>query len=191
MTTTLLRLFYEFFKTGLFAVGGGAATIPFLREISAKTGWFTYAQLADMIAVSESTPGAIGVNMASYVGFTTAGIAGCVVATLGLITPGIIVILIVAQFLKRFQASTLVQDVFYGLRPASAGLIAAACFEIARVSVLFLDRWQLTGQFASIFSLKHLLLAGALFWAIQKTKLHPVAYIGIAALVGVVFRFGQ
>lgn len=190
MMPTLLRLFYEFFKTGLFAVGGGAATIPFLHDIADKTGWFTYEQLADMIAVSESTPGAIGVNMASYVGFRAAGPLGCVVATLGLITPSIIVILIIAQFLKKFQTSTVVQDVFYGLRPASAGLIAAACFEIVRVSVLFLDRWAITGSFLSIFSLKHLLLAAALLFAVQKWKKHPIVYIAASAVVGILFRFG-
>ena len=74
----LLRLFWEFFKTGLFAVGGGMATLPFLYDMSARTGWFTQARLADMIAVSESTPGPIGVNMATYVGFETAGIPGAV-----------------------------------------------------------------------------------------------------------------
>ena len=90
-----LRLFWEFFKTGLFAVGGGMATLPFLYSMSDATGWFTHAQLADMIAVSESTPGPIGVNMATYVGFSTAGVPGAVVATLGLITPSVIIILII------------------------------------------------------------------------------------------------
>ena len=88
-----VRLFFEFFKAGLFAIGGGMATLPFLYNISDKTGWFTYGQLADMVAISESTPGPMGVNMATYVGFTTAGPAGAVIATLGLITPSIIVIL--------------------------------------------------------------------------------------------------
>ena len=87
-----LQLFFEFFKAGLFAIGGGMATLPFLYDISDKTGWFTYGQLADMVAISESTPGPIGVNMATYVGFTTAGISGSVIATLGLITPSIIII---------------------------------------------------------------------------------------------------
>ena len=90
----LLRLFYEFFKTGLFSVGGGLATIPFLQDIGQRTGWFTDADLTTMIAVSESTPGPMGVNMATYVGFETAGLPGAVVATLGLITPSIIVIII-------------------------------------------------------------------------------------------------
>ena len=111
-----LQLFYEFFKAGLFAIGGGMATLPFLYDISDTTGWFTYGQLADMVAISESTPGPIGVNMATYVGFTTAGISGAVVATIGLITPSIIIILIIAGFLKAFKDSKYVQSAFY--RPA-------------------------------------------------------------------------
>ena len=100
-----LRLFWEFFKTGLFAVGGGLATLPFLQDMADRTGWFTRAQLADMLAVSESTPGPIGVNMATYVGFTTGGVGGALIATLGLVTPSVIVILIVAAFLKAFRDS--------------------------------------------------------------------------------------
>ena len=87
-----LQLFYEFFKIGLFAIGGGLATLPFLYNLSDKTAWFTHAQLADMIAVSESTPGAIGVNMATYVGYQTVGFFGGVIATIGLVFPSIIII---------------------------------------------------------------------------------------------------
>ena len=129
-----LQLFWEFFKTGLFAVGGGMATIPFLYQISDKTGWFTHTDLANMIAVGESTPGPIGVNMATYVGFVTGikdggimtAILGAVVATIGLVTPSVIVILIVAAILKSFRNNRYVNSAFYGLRPASTGLIAAA-----------------------------------------------------------------
>ena len=123
----LLRLFFEFAKTGLFAVGGGLATLPFLQDMAERTGWFTHAQLADMLAVSESTPGPIGVNMATYVGFTVAGIPGAVIATIGEVTPSIIVILIVAAMLTKFRNSNYVENAFYGLRPASSGLIGAAC----------------------------------------------------------------
>ena len=91
-----LQLFYEFFKTGLFAVGGGLATLPFLYDMADRTGWFTRPQLADMLAVSESTPGPIGVNMATYVGFVTRGIPGAIISTLGLVTPSVIVILILS-----------------------------------------------------------------------------------------------
>ena len=125
-----LRLFYEFFKTGLFAVGGGMATVPFLYDIADKTGWFTYDKLADMIAVSESTPGPIGVNMATYVGFTTAGIPGAVCATIGLVTPSVILILIIAKFLAGFSDNKYVKSAFYTIRPASSALIAAAGKEV-------------------------------------------------------------
>ena len=113
-----LQLFWEFFKTGLFAVGGGMATIPFLYNMSDKTGWFTHQDLANMIAVGESTPGPIGVNMATYVGYVTGmaqggignAIAGAVIATLGLVLPSLGVILIVAAMLNRFKDSPLVQN---------------------------------------------------------------------------------
>lgn len=121
-----LNLFYEFFKTGLFAVGGGLATLPFLYDMADRTGWFSSSQLADMLAVSESTPGPIGVNMATYVGFTIRGIPGALVATLGLVTPSVIVILIVAAFLKSFRDNRFVNAGFYGLRPASTAMVASA-----------------------------------------------------------------
>mgnify|MGYP003292622080 CR=1 FL=1 len=98
-----LRLFFEFFKTGLFAIGGGMATIPFLYDISDKTGWFTHDKLADMIAVSASTPGPIGVNMATFAGYMTRGILGALVATFALVLPSYIIILII--YLKKFLPS--------------------------------------------------------------------------------------
>ena len=128
------------FRVGLFSVGGGLATIPFLTDLGTRTGWFTPAELANMVAVSESTPGPMGVNMATYVGFETNGPMGCVIATLGLITPSIIIILVIARFLQKFRQSRTVDAVFYGLRPASTALIASAGFlSVAKVSLLF---WQ-------------------------------------------------
>ena len=188
-----LRLFFEFFKTGLFSVGGGMATIPFLSRMADKTGWFTQAQLADMVAVSESTPGPIGVNMASYVGFTTAGIPGVIVATLGLITPCYLVILIVAHFLQKFRSSPLVDKVFYGLRPASAGLIAVAGWSVVCMALVNTKAYELTGNLLDLVSIKGLVLAvvvwlGTNLWKKGK-KLHPVAWIALSAVAGVVFRF--
>ena len=117
----MLRLYFEFFRVGLFSVGGGLATIPFLTDLGTRTGWFTPAELANMVAVSESTPGPMGVNMATYVGFETNGPMGCVIATLGLITPSIIIILVIARFLQKFRQSRTVDAVFYGLRPHRLG----------------------------------------------------------------------
>lgn len=188
-----LRLFFEFFKTGLFSVGGGMATIPFLSRMAAETGWFTQAQLADMVAVSESTPGPIGVNMASYVGFTTAGFPGVIVATAGLVTPCVIVILIVAKFLQKFRSSPLVDKVFYGLRPASAALIAAAGWSVVCMALVNTKAYELTGNLLDLVSVKGLILAvviwvGTNLWKKGK-KLHPVAWIALSAVVGVVFQF--
>ena len=122
----LLTLIVEFFKTGLFAVGGGLATLPFLSRMGEIYGWFTKEELANMIAVSESTPGAIGVNMATYVGYAQGGILSALLATLSLIAPSIIVICIIAGMLEKFQNSRVVQDAFSFIRPAVTGLIAAA-----------------------------------------------------------------
>ena len=179
-----LQLFWEFFKTGLFAVGGGMATLPFLYDIADKTSWFTRAQLADMIAVSESTPGPIGVNMATYVGFITGKIPGAVVATLGLVTPSIIVILIVAAFLQTFRGSKYVTGAFYGLRPASTALITAAGLVVVKETFL------LTG---GVVFWQGVLLAAVLLvltrWVKQTKGWHPIVFIGLSALAGVVFRF--
>ena len=99
-------LFYEFFKIGLFAIGGGLVTVPFLFDLTARYDWFTTQELADMIAVSESTPGPLGVNMATYVGYSTAGIGGALAATVGLVAPSVIIIVMIAKLLRRFGSSS-------------------------------------------------------------------------------------
>ena len=184
--TTLLRLYWEFFKTGLFAVGGGMATLPFLKDIGETTGWYTYSDLMNMLAVSESTPGPIGINMATYVGFTVGGVPGAV---------------IVAAMLKKFRDSKYVQNAFYGLRPASTGLIGAACvsviFEVLTcvridsVDGSLLNGLQLTG--GSLFNLRGLALAAVLLvltnWVKPTKNLHPIVFIALSAVVGVVFGF--
>ena len=190
---TLLRLFWEFFKTGLFAVGGGMATVPFLYDISDKTGWFTHADLANFIAVAESTPGPIGVNMATYVGFTTAGILGSVIATLGLITPSIMVIIIIAGFLKTFRDNRYVQSAFYALRPASSAMVASAGISVVAIALLRTDLYAATGAIADLFNFKAIVLAAVLLLAtnaIPKVKsLHPIVFILFSAAVGVLFGF--
>ena len=188
-----LRLFIEFFKTGLFAVGGGMATLPFLYAMSDSTGWFSHAQLADMIAVSESTPGSIGVNMATYVGFSTAGIAGAVVATLGLVTPSVIIILLIAKVLQSFRSNKYVDAAFYGLRPCSIGLIAAAGLLVVKVALLNTELYAATGSVADLFNFKALILAALLVVLTRYFKptkgRHPVLFIAISALAGALFSF--
>ena len=188
-----LRLFFEFCKVGLFSVGGGLATIPFLTELGSRTGWFTAGQMADMIAVSESTPGPMGVNMATYVGFTTGGIPGGIIATLGLIFPSIVIILIISAFLQRFRQSKVVDSVFYGLRAASAALITAAMLQVAKIALMFheveVPEYQVIKT--ELFYWPAIILAAVIFVLIKFTplkKLHPICFIALAALVGIVFR---
>ena len=186
----LLQLFYEFFKTGLFSVGGGMATIPFLQHMGEKTGWFTNGDLTTMIAVSESTPGPMGVNMATYVGFQIEGILGAIVAPVGLITPSIIVILIIAGFLQKFRHSKGVEATFSGLRPASTALIASAGLSVAWS--VFTVTNQLAPDSLPGIRWRAVLLAAAVFVCMKWTplkKLHPILFIAAAAVVGIVFQF--
>ncbi len=184
-----LRLFWEFFKTGLFSIGGGLATLPFLSDMANTTGWFTQAQLADMVAVSESTPGPIGVNMATYVGFTMGGVPGAVIATVGLITSPVIIIMVIALFLKSFRNNRFVSAAFYGLRPASSGLIAAAGLSVCGIALLNMD----AGFGPALFNWRALALAAVLLvltrYVKPTRKLHPVFFILFSAVVGIVFRF--
>lgn len=186
---TLLSLCIQFFKTGLFSVGGGLATLPFLYEISDRFGWFSHADIADMIAISESTPGAIGINMSTYAGYTTAGIPGGILATLSLGAPCVIIILIIATFLKKFRDNKYVNRAFYGLRPASIAMISAAGINVALVALINMDAFQASGNIADLFIWKGLLLAVLIFIGQKKLSLHPVFYIILSAVVGIVFRF--
>ena len=188
-----LRLFAEFFFTGLFSVGGGLATLPFLYDMADRTAWFSYSQLADMIAISESTPGPIGVNMATYVGYITAGIPGAVISTLGLIAPEFIVIMLIARVLEQFRKNKYVDAAFYGLRPCSVGLIAAAGFLVVKIALLNPEAYALSGNILSLFNLKAIILGAVLLLltrGIKKTKdLHPAFFIIFSAIAGIVFKF--
>ena len=204
MTGVYLRLYWEFFKTGLFAVGGGMATLPFLQNIGETTGWYTYGDLMNMLAVSESTPGPIGINMATYVGFTVGGIPGAVIATLGEVTPSIIVILIVAAILRSFRDNVYVDRAFYGLRPASTGLIGAACAAVVLEVLTNVETAGGEGSLVKTFRLgeggltallnwRGLLLAALILvltnWVKPTKKLHPIVVIARSAAAGVMFGF--
>lgn len=182
---TYLNLFYEFFKIGLFALGGGLATLPFLYNLAEKYPWFNAAMLPNMIAVSESTPGPIGVNMATYAGFEAGGILGGIIATLGLVTPSVIIILIIAGFLSKLNENKYVKSSFYGLRPAVTALIAIAGFEVFKVSVLTSSHFQLSHQFLDLFNFKALILFIIFYFVITKVKLHPIIFIILGAFIGI------
>lgn len=173
-----LKLFSEFFKTGLFAVGGGMATVPFLLKIGEKTGWFTAGELADMIAVSESTPGPIGVNMSTYVGYTVAGISGALVSTLSLVLPSFLVILIVSTFLNKFHENLIVKTVFVFLRAVAVGLLLYAFYSVLRLSMF-------ENNSLSFIKICAFIVFSVLVFYFK--KVHPIVWIIVGALLGILF----
>lgn len=182
---TYLLLAYEFFKTGLFAIGGGLATLPFLREISVNyPKWYSLDELSNMIAVANATPGPIGVNMATYAGFTTGGIFGGVLATLALALPSFLIVLIISKILDRFKNSIYVEGVFEGIRPAVLALILIALLQLALQT--FFD-----GENIGFYNLN---VKQAVFFALLfaftriHKKDHTVLYIILGAVVGILFK---
>ena len=185
----LALLFFEFFKTGLFAVGGGLATVPFIRDMGAAYGWITEAEIANIIAIAESTPGPIGVNAATYVGYLVCGIPGAIFATLGLVTPSVIIIILVAKAIKKYSDSYMVQSLFKALRPAAIGLITAAGFSLLLTSLGVKANFLRFTFSASWFSLLKLGIYGVFtffaFWK-KTAKIHPLFYILTGGAIGAI-----
>lgn len=193
---TFLLLCLNFFKAGLFAVGGGLATLPFITDMSnAHPDWFSKADIANMVAVSESTPGPIGINMATYVGYHMFGVPGAICTTLSLVLPSFIIMFILAGLMHKYSENRIVQSVFSGLRPAAVGLIAAAGFTVLLIALFpgyggstVFDFGQLPGLFSWKALVFFVIVMGATF--IPKVKdLHPILYIAVAAVVGIAFQF--
>lgn len=166
-------LFSEFFKIGLFAVGGGLVTIPFLFELTKKYNWFTAQELMDMIAVSQSTPGPVGVNMATYAGFKAAGFCGGITATLGLVLPSLIIVILISKLLSKYSENSFVDNIMTAIRPAGIALILHAGIELFQLSAI--------DYFSMIF------VAGffVLIYFYQKS---PIFYIILSAILGVVLK---
>lgn len=171
-----LQLFWEFFKIGLFSIGGGLATLPFLYTLAqTHPHWLTAKTIADMIAVSESTPGPIGINMATFAGYQAAGALGGLIATLGEITPSVIIIIFIARFLGKFDKNLYVKDAFYALRPAVVGLITFAGLRLLSVTLFF--EHTLKVKEAVLFAVLVVLV-------LRFKKVHPLIWIVIGATAG-------
>ena len=180
-----VQVFFEFFKIGLFAIGGGPATIPFLMELSEKTGWYTMEELTNMIAISESTPGPVGLNMATYVGFKTLGPFGGLISTIGLTFPSVVVIILIAKFLNNFKENPYVKNAFWGIRPAVTALILSAVIGICKVSLFTVSDGGMEPLAGSIVIC---VIAFCLLQIKKLKKLHPAVWILGAAVLGVIFR---
>ena len=182
----LLNLFASFFKIGLFTLGGGYAMIPMISDTVISNGWISTERLIDYIAISESTPGPFAINIATFVGMSQAGLIGAAVATLGVVLPSFIIILIIARFFLSFSDNRYVKSALNGLRPAVVGLIAAATYSIAYAALIVqneADRslsvnWKAVVIFAAVMVLSRLK------W---KKKPHPVVWIALSAALGIVF----
>jgi chromate transporter len=182
-------ILFEFLKTGLFSIGGGLATLPFLYRMADKYPWFTRETLMDMIAISESTPGAIGINMATYAGYSAGGILGGVLATLSLVAPSVIIVFFVSGMLDRFKENRFVKGAFYGARPAVTALIASAALGIIKATFLKGAGFLGVSGIIGAVRYKELLLFAVIYFLLARYKRHPVCYIAGAALVGALFKF--
>ncbi len=182
-------LYLEFFKIGLFSIGGGLATLPFLKELITKYGWITNRQLLDMIAISESTPGPIGVNTATFVGNNTANILGGIISTLGLVSPSIIIIVIISRYFVKFNEHPTVNAAFTGIRAAVVGLIASVAFELGKGELFHLHLYTKITQIFQVINGKAILLFALLLFLLIKFNKHPIIYLIGAAIVGIIFKF--
>ncbi len=186
---TFIVVFLEFFKVGLFAIGGGLATLPFLYDLSEKYSWFTKQDLSNMIAVSESTPGPIGVNCATYAGVNALGILGGIISTFGLVLPSLIIILLIAKAMDKFRNNRFVNYGLYGIRPAVTALIALAFIDVAKTTLLNFDMFG-DGNVIDIFNIPSIILFTALIFCTNKfKKVHPIIFIAISAVIGILFKF--
>lgn len=172
----------EFFKIGLFAVGGGPATIPFLMELMEKYQWYTQEEFTNLIAISQSTPGPVGVNMATYSGYLAAGIPGALLATIALVSPSVVIIMLISKVLTKFSQSETIKGIFYGLRPAVTGLITTSVIGIIQITLI------IKTEVGSILNIKTLVLFLLLFLLMQikyLNKMHPGIWMLGAAIVGI------
>lgn len=182
-----ITLAIEFFKIGLFTIGGGLATIPFLEELGQKYHWFTSQELVQMVAISESTPGPIGINVATYVGYKTAGYLGALISTLAEVAPALIIIVIIDQLLKKFKNNKYVVEAFKYIRPCTFALMLSAFIGIFLNSVILISKYEETGIIRDAFNIKTIAVFIIIYFINKKTKFHPIVYICISALLGVIF----
>ncbi len=180
-----LILAYEFFKIGLFSIGGGMAPLPFLMDLTDKYDWFTISELTNMVAISESTPGPVGINMATYAGYNAAGVAGAIVATLALTAPAWIIIILIAKFLENFSENKHVKAAFYGIRPAVAALIGYAVWELLKIALVSAAEGKIQ---VNMVNAVVCVGAFALLQIKKLGKLHPLVWIIIGAVIGIVLK---
>lgn len=177
-----LILLFEFLMIGSFSVGGGLATLPFLYSLADRYTWFDRTTLIDMIAISESTPGPIGINMATYAGFKAGGLLGGVIASVALMITGVIFMIIIAKVLDKFKDHIMVKKIFYGLRPTVAALIAFAAYQMISVTLV-------NNDLKLIIVVVQLVMFGGFYFLLSKNKISPIQIIIVCAVIGLLLPF--
>lgn len=183
---TYLEIYFTFFKIGLFTIGGGLSAIPLLQSVAVGNNWLTQSAFADMIAVSQSTPGPIGINMATYVGFDRLGILGSIIATLGMVSPSIIVITLISKFLTHFNEHKIVQGLLSGIRPVVIGIIFSAAYNIALIAMFNLEAYNLTKQLKDLIDIKTFILFVLFMIATTYIKKHPILFVIASGFIGII-----
>lgn len=179
-----LQLFWEFFVTGLFSIGGGLAALPFLYKMAERYDWFSAAILPDMVAISESTPGPIGINMATYAGFHATGLLGGALATLAIVLPAFLIIVVVSKPLEKIKEHRITKSIFYTLRPAVTGLIAFSCWEVVKTTLIQLPATGID----SFFQWKSIAIFTIVWMLYEKFHVHPIFYIVGCGVLGVLLK---
>ncbi len=184
----LFELFYTFFKIGILTFGGGYAMIPMIKDEAIAKGWISEEMLLNFLAVSESTPGSFAINISTFIGNSQAGVLGAIVATLGVVTPSFIIIIIVFQFYKRFITNKYVIGVMSGLRAVVVGLIFSVAIDLIYKEFITVNE-NISINYISIILFFILLSIKFLYGKIFKHKLNPIVFIILAAVIGI-FTYG-
>ena len=183
----LFTLCLNFFLTGLFAIGGGLAAIPIMEQFFVDTGVISSEMFYNMVAISESTPGPIGVNMATYIGFEKFGVLGGILTTLSLVLPSFVIILIIAKTFFAIADKPLVKNALYGIRAAVCGLIACAAWSVLCVTVITPNAFLNAPSFFTLFDFRQLIIFAVIFALYNIFKKHPILYVLFGAVCGMVF----
>lgn len=182
----LLKLFLEFFQIGLVTYGGGLAILVFLQDRAIELGWLSANGFADMIAIAQSTPGPIAINLATFVGFSQGGLIGAIISSLAVTLPGMTLTIIVSRFLEHFNEHIVVKSIMKGLRAIVIGLIITAIINIAKVSVLDIERFKITNNINDLIDLKAILMFAGISFLIIKFNKHPIYYILLSGILGMI-----
>ena len=190
-SVSLFELFSIFFYVGLFTIGGGLVAITLMQQMIVERGLVSAEAFYNMVAISESTPGPLGINMATYLGYTLYGVPGAIITTFGEALPSIICILIIAKFLSKFNENPIIKNIFVALRPASSGLITVAALNVFILALMHLPESFSALQYAdtwkNLFDWKNLLFYIVLLIPTMKLNLHPIILILAGAVFGVLF----